>query len=109
MTAAVAVGSFSSSSVMAGLKVSSLLARFTVAGRRRWGGRVLGQGATADVQMAGDFAQRPLLGPVEAVNDVDLFRCEHRADSFIPAVAGREPERCSFQDPVVAGGTAASN
>jgi hypothetical protein len=30
------------------------------------------------MQMAGDLAQGPLLGPVETVNGVDLFRCEHR-------------------------------
>ena len=50
----------------------------TMAGRWRWGRQVLGQRAAANVQVTGDFAQRPLLGPVEAVNGADLFRCEHR-------------------------------
>ena len=44
--------------------------------RRGWGRRlqVLGHRAAAEVEMAGDLAQGPVVGPVQAMNSVDLFR-----------------------------------
>ena len=87
-----------SNSAMVGLKGSSLLARSRWAGRRRRGVQVLGDGAAPDVQMTRDFAHRPFLDPVQAVNFVDLFRVSIGRSSFIRAERPRKPGRCSFQD-----------
>jgi len=46
--------------------------------RRR--GEIFGDGSAPDVQMTGDFAQRLVLGPVQAMNFVDLFRCQHGSE-----------------------------
>ena len=40
-------------------------------------GQVLGDGSTSQVEMTGDLAHRPMLGPVQAMNRVDLFRGQH--------------------------------
>src|SRR5580698_4342405 len=38
---------------------------------------VFGDGSAPDVQMTGDFAHRPVLGPVQAMNFVDLLGAQH--------------------------------
>ena len=51
--------------------------------RRPWRRRlqVLGQRAAADMQMPGDLARRPVLGPVQAMNGIDLVRGQHLSDA----------------------------
>src|SRR6266851_3729465 len=39
--------------------------------------QVLGDGSASQVEMTGDLAHRPVLGPVQAMNRVDLFRGQH--------------------------------
>jgi len=39
--------------------------------------QILGDGSTSQVKMTGDLAHRPVLGPVQAMNRVDLFRGQH--------------------------------
>ena len=39
-------------------------------------------GSAPDVEMTRDFAYRPMLGEVEAMNGVDLFGGEHVAEGF---------------------------
>jgi hypothetical protein len=39
--------------------------------------QVLGDGSTSQVKMTGDLAHRPVFGPVQAMNRVDLFRGQH--------------------------------
>jgi hypothetical protein len=60
-------------------------------GSRRWGRRVqiLGNRAAADAQMPRDFAPRPFLYPVEAVNFVDLIRGEHLRSPLYRRSGGR--------------------
>jgi hypothetical protein len=52
-------------------------------GRRRWRIQILCYRAAADPQIARTRAQRPFLNPVQAMNLVDLIRCEHRPILFI--------------------------
>ena len=39
--------------------------------------QIFGDGVAANVQMVGDPAGGPMLGPMQAVNGVDLFGGEH--------------------------------
>ena len=41
--------------------------------------QVLGDGSPSQVQMTSDLAHRPVLGPVQAMNRVDLFCGQHAA------------------------------
>ena len=42
--------------------------------------QVLGDGSPSQVQMTSDLAHRPVLGPVQAMNFVDLFGAQHGAE-----------------------------
>src|SRR5271166_5668891 len=83
MTAPVTVASFSSHSAMVVLKGSSLLRRGRCCGALRRRIQVFPDGVPAQVEMALDFAGGPVLGPVEAMQVVDLFGREHGAIPFI--------------------------
>ena len=55
-------------------------------------------GAPAHAQMPFDLADRPALGPVQAVQVVDLIGREHGATLCYPAEAAWIPGRCCLQD-----------
>ena len=60
-------------------------------------GQVLGDGSASEVKMTRDLAHRPVLGEVQAMNDVDLFRGEHVADVRYRGNQRAKPGGCSFQ------------
>jgi hypothetical protein len=66
---------------MVGLNGSSLLARCRVAVRGAGVSRYLASVRAADMQMPGDLARRPVLGPVQAMNGIDLVRGQHLSDA----------------------------
>ena len=51
---------------------------------------IFGDGSAADVQMTGDLAHRPVLGPVQAMNFVDLFGAQHGLELGIRT----DPQEC---------------
>ena len=88
MTAAVTCGSFSSHSAILPLKESSLLERL----RERWSLRrrfeVFADRSPAHFEMALDFADGPVFGPVKPVQVVDLFGVEHRLVPLCGRIGG---------------------
>ena len=46
----------------------------------RWRDEIFGDGSAPDVQMTRDFAHRPVLGPVQAMNFVDLLGAQHGSE-----------------------------
>jgi hypothetical protein len=70
-----------------------------VAPRHRRGGvpDVFAQRAPSDFQVLCDFALRPLLDTVQAVNRVDLIRGKHRHPRYT-VISATGPAGCSFQD-----------
>ena len=63
-----------------GLEGIQLAGALTGSGGLRRRGEIFGDSSAPDVQMRGDVAQRPVLGPVQAMNFVDLFRCQHGSE-----------------------------
>jgi len=63
-----------------GLEGIQLARALTGSGGLRRRGEIFGDSSAPDVQMRGDVAQRPVLGPVQAMNFVDLFRCQHGSE-----------------------------
>ena len=60
--------------------------------------QILLDGVPAHAQVPFDLADRPALGPVQAVQVVDLIGREHGANSVYPAEAAWIPGRCCLQD-----------
>jgi len=60
------------------------------------GSQVLRQGSAADVEVTGDLAHGPVLGPVQAMNRMDLLGGQHRA--IFKGARAKKPEGCSFQE-----------
>src|SRR5271157_3844642 len=52
--------------------------------------------------MPGDLARRPVLGPVQAMNGVDLVRSQHLSDARYNRKLVGSPYRCSCQEPAQA-------
>jgi hypothetical protein len=65
--------------------------------RLRWRIEILLDCPPAHAQVALDLADRPPLGPVEAMQVIDLIGGEH-AEFCYPAEAGWAPGRCCLQD-----------
>jgi len=59
--------------------------------------QILLDGFPAHVEMALDFANRPVFGPVKPVQVVDLLSGQH-CSSVYPAKAASKPEGCCLQD-----------
>ncbi|PYU22728.1 MAG: hypothetical protein DMG30_13960 [Acidobacteria bacterium] len=60
-----------------GLEGIQLARALTGSGGLRRRHEIFDDGSTPDVQMTGDFAHRPVLGPVQAMNFVDLLGAQH--------------------------------
>lgn len=63
-----------------GLEGIQLARALTGSGGLRRGDEIFGDGSAPDVQMTGDFAHRPVLGPVQAMNFVDLLGAQHGSE-----------------------------
>jgi hypothetical protein len=63
----------------------------------RWRIKIFTDGPEADVELPLDFADGPVLGPVEPVQIVDLFGGQHRNPLYAADRAAR-PEGCCLQD-----------
>ena len=82
--------SFSSHSAMVALKGSSLLVRARVAGACAGASRYFLMVCQLMLQMAFDLANGPALGPVQAMQVVDLFGGEHGSLPFMRQKATRD-------------------
>ena len=63
-----------------GLEGIQLTRALTGSGVLRRGDEIFGDGSAPDVQMTGDFAHRPVFGPLQAMNFVDLLDAQHGAE-----------------------------
>jgi len=73
-----------------GLERIQFAGALTGSGGLRRRGEIFGDGSAPDVQMTGDLAHRPVLGPVQAMNFVDLFRAQHGSEF---GYTGRPPRK----------------
>ncbi len=73
----------------------------------RWRVQILLDGFPAHIEMALNLADRPVLGPVQPVQFVDLFACQHgfdgwcfasMPDSVIRQKLPKSPAGCCLQD-----------
>jgi len=53
--------------------------------------KVFGDGSAPDVQMTRDFTHRPVLGPVQAMNFVDLLGAQHGSEFGYTESSLRKP------------------
>lgn len=63
-----------------GLEGIQLASALTGSGGLRRCDDVFGDGSAPDVQLTGDFAHRPVLGTVQAMNFVDLLGAQHGSE-----------------------------
>ena len=63
-----------------GLEGIQLARALTGSGGLRRRHEIFDDGSAPDVQMTGDFAHRPVLGPVQAMNFVDLLGAQHGSE-----------------------------
>jgi hypothetical protein len=63
-----------------GLEGIQLARALTGSGGLRRCNDVFGDGSAPDVQTTGDFAYRPVFGPVQAMNFVDLLGAQHGSE-----------------------------
>src|SRR5437879_3853092 len=80
-----------------GLEGIQFARALTGSGGLRRRDEIFGDGSAPDVQMTGDLAHWPVLGPVQAMNFVDLFGAQHGLEFGYTDRPARMPEGCSFQ------------